>query len=134
MFVRHHVMYIFGILDLNIFHFVYHVCALPSIMHIYYIFCLKYSSCSACLLQPEKPNYTKVLQYCDNVIEISPDNVKALYRRGVAMYHLKRPEEALDTLKHAVNLPDGQKGSYYNIIYCISHQTTVYRDMYMCIL
>ena len=69
-----------------------------------------YFSFSACLLQQEKPSYTKIITYCENVLEITPDNVKAMYRKGVALYHLKNYESAKRTLIAANGTPDGQKG------------------------
>ena len=70
------------------------------------IFCF-----TACLLQTDNPSYEKVKLYCDNVLEVAPNNVKALYRRGVAAYHLRSPDDALIYLKQAGNEPDGKKGN-----------------------
>jgi len=71
------------------------------------IFCF-----TACLLQTDNPSYEKVKLYCDNVLEVAPNNVKALYRRGVAAYHLRSPDDALIYLKQAGNEPDGKKGNW----------------------
>ena len=64
----------------------------------------------ACLLHAEKPTYSKVLQYSEVVLELSASNLKALYRKGVALYHLKEAERALDVLRKAHSLPQGNKG------------------------
>ncbi|XP_064602899.1 tetratricopeptide repeat protein 9C-like [Liolophura sinensis] len=60
-----------------------------------------YNNLAACILQQEKPNYEKVVMYCDNVLELSPSNVKAMYRRGVAYYHLHNYDKAHTCLRQA---------------------------------
>ena len=65
---------------------------------------------SACLLQVPDPSYAKVVQYCDQVLQVNPSNTKALFRKGRALYHQKDIDCALRVLKEAINLPDGQKG------------------------
>lgn len=65
---------------------------------------------AACLLQVTEPSYTRVLDCCEKAIVLSPSNVKALFRKGVALYHLQKSEEALAVLKQASSLPGGTKG------------------------
>lgn len=65
---------------------------------------------SACILQQEKPNYEKVVKYCDNVLELSPSNVKAMYRRGVAYYHLHDYDKAHTCLIQAKETKGQEKG------------------------
>lgn len=65
---------------------------------------------AACLLQAKEPPYARVLDCCEKAIALSPTNVKALFRKGVALYHLQKSEEALAVLKQASCLPDGTKG------------------------
>lgn len=57
------------------------------------------------MLQQEDPNYEKIIEHCDNALEVSHGNVKALYRKGVASYHLKNFDDALNLL-----LQSGQNG------------------------
>ena len=64
----------------------------------------------ACIMLTESPAYEKVLQYCDEVLQLSPHNVKALYRKGVALYNLSRLDDALEELVKARSQPTGQKG------------------------
>uniref|UniRef100_A0A668ABD5 Tetratricopeptide repeat domain 9 n=1 Tax=Myripristis murdjan TaxID=586833 RepID=A0A668ABD5_9TELE len=47
-----------------------------------------YNSLAACLLQMELVNYERVKEYCLKVLRKEGANFKALYRSGVAYYHL----------------------------------------------
>ncbi|XP_069115064.1 tetratricopeptide repeat protein 9C-like [Argopecten irradians] len=53
-----------------------------------------YNNLAACLLHQENTNYNKVLEYCDQVLSDRPANNKARHRKGVALYHLKKYDEA----------------------------------------
>nr|XP_040130527.1 tetratricopeptide repeat protein 9A isoform X1 [Ictidomys tridecemlineatus] len=56
---------------------------------------------SACLLQAELVNYERVKEYCLKVLKKEGENFKALYRSGVAFYHLGDYDKALYYLKEA---------------------------------
>lgn len=58
-------------------------------------------SCIACLLQAELVNYERVKEYCLKVLKKEGENFKALYRSGVAFYHLGDYDKALYYLKEA---------------------------------
>ncbi|XP_075783429.1 tetratricopeptide repeat protein 9A [Pelodiscus sinensis] len=60
-----------------------------------------YNSLAACLLQAELVNYERVKEYCLKVLKKEGENFKALYRSGVAFYHLGDFNKALDYLKEA---------------------------------
>lgn len=60
-----------------------------------------YNNLAACLLQLPEPNYEKIIDYCNNVIELTPSNVKAYYRRGMAYCHLENFEKALESFDQA---------------------------------
>lgn len=60
-----------------------------------------YNNLAACLLQQPDPNYTKIIEYCNNVTELTPQNVKAYYRRGLAYRHLRNFETALESFEQA---------------------------------
>ncbi|KAL4238882.1 Tetratricopeptide repeat protein 9C [Mactra antiquata] len=60
-----------------------------------------YNNLAACLLQQPDPNYTRIVEYCNNVVEMNPENVKAFYRRGLGLYHLEKYEEALESFDQA---------------------------------
>ena len=81
---------------------------------IFYVLTQIYSviklSVSACILRMPSPVYTRVLQYCDQVIEMSSTNTKALFRKGVALYHLGEPEKAIHVLEKAQKQPGGEGG------------------------
>lgn len=62
------------------------------------------------MLQKDKPAYDQVVDYCRQVTAISPDNIKALYRMGVALFHSNKPEEALRVFEEAYSLPEGRNG------------------------
>ncbi|GCB76287.1 hypothetical protein scyTo_0015459, partial [Scyliorhinus torazame] len=54
-----------------------------------------------CLLQAELVNYERVKEYCLKVLKKEGNNFKALYRSGVAYYHLGDYDKALHYLKEA---------------------------------
>ncbi|XP_054827789.1 tetratricopeptide repeat protein 9A [Eublepharis macularius] len=60
-----------------------------------------YNSLAACLLQAELVNYERVKEYCLKVLKKEGENFKALYRSGVAFYHLGDYNKALYYLKEA---------------------------------
>ncbi|KAM8817375.1 tetratricopeptide repeat protein 9C isoform 2-T2 [Rhynchonycteris naso] len=51
----------------------------------------------------EPVNYERVKEYSQKVLERQPDNVKALYRAGVAFFHLQDYDQARHYLLAAVN-------------------------------
>lgn len=85
-----------------------------------------YNNLSACLLHMEPVNYERVKEYSLKVLERQPDNTKALYRAGVAFYHLrdydrarhhlldaigKQPKDA--NVKRYLQLTESQLSSYH---------------------
>ena len=64
-------------------------------------FLLPLPSSLACLLQAELVNYERVKEYCLKVLKKEGENFKALYRSGVAFYHLGDYDKALYYLKEA---------------------------------
>lgn len=76
------------------------------------------SNLAACLLQSDKPSYTRVVDCCKEATTRVPTNIKAHYRLGVALYHLKRFAEANDALKKAAELqtkPDASVKKYLDM-------------------
>ena len=67
----------------------------------------------ACLLQTENPRLENVIQHCDHVIELSPSNIKALYRKGQALFRMGDTDRAQELLQRAARLPEGAKGGHY---------------------
>ncbi|CAF97433.1 unnamed protein product, partial [Tetraodon nigroviridis] len=57
----------------------------------------------ACLLQSELVNYERVKEYCLKVLGHQRDHFKAMYRAGIAFYHLGDYECALRYLRDAKN-------------------------------
>lgn len=51
----------------------------------------------------EPVNYERVKEYSQKVLERQPDNAKALYRAGVAFFHLQDYDQAQYYLLAAVN-------------------------------
>lgn len=51
----------------------------------------------------EPVNYERVKEYSQKVLERQPDNAKALYRAGVASFHLQDYDQAQYYLLAAVN-------------------------------
>uniref|UniRef100_A0A8D0KWZ1 Tetratricopeptide repeat domain 9 n=1 Tax=Strix occidentalis caurina TaxID=311401 RepID=A0A8D0KWZ1_STROC len=71
-----------------------------------------YNSLAACLLQAELVNYERVKEYCLKVLQKEGENFKALYRSGVAFYHLGDFNKALYYLKEARSRqPTGIRGA-----------------------
>lgn len=65
---------------------------------------------AACLLQSELVNYERVKEYCLKVLSHQRDHFKAMYRAGIAFYHLGDYECALHYLREAKNRePTGVK-------------------------
>lgn len=62
-----------------------------------------YNNLAACLLQMEPVNYERVREYSQKVLHGQPDNAKALYRAGVAFFHLQDYEQAQRYLLAAVH-------------------------------
>ncbi|KAF7235339.1 Tetratricopeptide repeat protein 9A [Varanus komodoensis] len=62
-----------------------------------------YNSLTACLLQSELVNYERVREYCLKVLARERSNFKAMYRAGIAFYHLGDYGNALLYLKEAKN-------------------------------
>lgn len=66
----------------------------------------------ACLLQMELVNYERVKEYCLKVLLKEGKNFKALYRSGVAYYHLGDFQKALHYLKESHKQePSGEKNA-----------------------
>lgn len=55
----------------------------------------------ACLLQSELVNYERVKEYCLKVLGHQQDHFKAMYRAGIAFYHLGDYDCALRYLRDA---------------------------------
>lgn len=65
---------------------------------------------AGCLLQMELVNYERVKEYCLKVLHKEGKNFKALYRSGVAYYHLGDFQKALYYLKESHKQePSGQE-------------------------
>lgn len=62
-----------------------------------------YNNLAACLLQMEPVKYERVREYSQKVLERQPENAKALYRAGVAFFHLQDYDQARHYLLAAVN-------------------------------
>ncbi|XP_063763935.1 tetratricopeptide repeat protein 9B [Eleginops maclovinus] len=62
-----------------------------------------YDNLTACLLQSELVNYERVKEYCLKVLSHKRDHFKAMYRAGIAFYHLGDYECALRYLRDAKN-------------------------------
>lgn len=73
---------------------------------------------TACLLQSELVNYERVKEYCLKVLSHQRDHFKAMYRAGIAFYHLGDYECALRYLRDAKNRePTGENDPVYLYIY-----------------
>ncbi|XP_067831886.1 tetratricopeptide repeat protein 9C-like [Heptranchias perlo] len=66
--------------------------------------CDCYNNLAACLLLSEKVNYERVRDYCLKVLERQADNIKALYRAGVALYNIGDYDRAQHYLAEAAKI------------------------------
>lgn len=78
-----------------------HIKLLQCVLDHLIIFLSFFSLSSACLLQEKEPNYSKIVEYCEEVLLVSPVNAKAHHRKGVALYHLTNYEESMSSLLKA---------------------------------
>lgn len=67
---------------------------------------------AACLLQSELVNYERVKEYCLKVLSHQRDHFKAMYRAGIAFYHLGDYECALRYLRDAKNREPTGEGAH----------------------
>jgi len=67
--------------------------------------CECYSNLAACMLKEPNPKYDRIIEHCNKALEASPNNVKALFRKGSAQYALQDYEEALRTFEKAPTDP-----------------------------
>ncbi|XP_074662269.1 tetratricopeptide repeat protein 9C-like [Tubulanus polymorphus] len=67
-----------------------------------------FNNLAACMLGQESPNYEKIVQHCNDSLKLG-ETTKALYRKGIALYHLNDVDRAMEALKKASNRADGQK-------------------------
>ncbi|XP_078284165.1 tetratricopeptide repeat protein 9C [Rhinoraja longicauda] len=65
--------------------------------------CDCYNNLAACLLRAERVNYERVRDYSQKVLSRQGDNSKALYRAGVALYHIGDYDQALHHLGRAAH-------------------------------
>uniref|UniRef100_A0A4W6CNR4 Tetratricopeptide repeat domain 9B n=1 Tax=Lates calcarifer TaxID=8187 RepID=A0A4W6CNR4_LATCA len=86
--------------------------------------CLSLSECQGqtCLLQSELVNYERVKEYCLKVLSHQRDHFKAMYRAGIAFYHLGDYECALRYLRDAKNREPTDKQSRATCKLCFYHQ------------
>eukprot|EP01098_Paradermamoeba_levis_P007471 TRINITY_DN3092_c0_g1_i1.p1 TRINITY_DN3092_c0_g1~~TRINITY_DN3092_c0_g1_i1.p1 ORF type:complete len:110 (-),score=26.91 TRINITY_DN3092_c0_g1_i1:124-453(-) len=61
-----------------------------------------YANCAACHMQLQE--FPEVLKYANKALEINPQNVKALLRRGLAYEAMEKYQLALDDMKKALAL------------------------------
>ncbi|XP_057197984.1 tetratricopeptide repeat protein 9A isoform X2 [Triplophysa rosa] len=89
-----------------------------------------YNSLAACLLQMELVNYERVKEYCLKVLRKEGENFKALYRSGVAYYHLGDFQKALHYLKESHKQ---QPTAEVNGVRCCS-VTNFLQNIFFCVL
>ncbi|XP_050048536.1 tetratricopeptide repeat protein 9C-like [Dermacentor andersoni] len=67
-----------------------------------------YNNLAACLLQLPTTDYNRVVQYCNIVLTMQPNNAKAIFRKGVACYKMGNYSLALQYLNDASRLRKGK--------------------------
>ncbi|XP_075531831.1 tetratricopeptide repeat protein 9C-like [Dermacentor variabilis] len=67
-----------------------------------------YNNLAACLLQLQTTDYNRVVQYCNIVLTMQPNNAKAIFRKGVACYKMGNYSLALQYLNDANRLRKGK--------------------------
>jgi len=69
---------------------------------------------AACYLQTSKLGrsaYQEVVAECDHALNVNPSSIKALYRKGVALFHIRDYSDAIDVLTKASQLSDPLRSS-----------------------
>merc|ERR1711972_720547 len=59
---------------------------------------------NCCLIANKLKNYYAAVTLCDNVLEKDPNNQKALYRKGEALYALKEFQQAQKVFKQVLDI------------------------------
>ncbi|XP_050723151.1 tetratricopeptide repeat protein 9C-like [Eriocheir sinensis] len=67
-----------------------------------------HNNIAACLLKLEPVKYERVVECCQEVTELQPNNVKGWYRLGLAHHNLRNFDAAKDALKAANQIAEGQ--------------------------
>ncbi|CAB4001215.1 Tetratricopeptide repeat 9C [Paramuricea clavata] len=49
----------------------------------------------------KEKKWEKVIEYSDKALEVHPENVKALFRKGQAYYHVKNWDKAFEAIQQA---------------------------------
>ncbi|KAL5008789.1 hypothetical protein ScPMuIL_014370 [Solemya velum] len=75
-----------------------------------------------------KSRLQEIVEYCDNVLRVLPNNTKALYRKGLSQYHLKHYDKAQDTLYHAKDTEQGAKDPVIKKYIALCKKETVIQD------
>lgn len=88
-------------LDLLLKHFGISFIVWPFLLNHPILFSFSLSLSVACLLQSELVNYERVKEYCLKVLGHQQDHFKAMYRAGIAFYHLGDYDCALRYLRDA---------------------------------
>ncbi|KAI9221211.1 hypothetical protein BC828DRAFT_381611 [Blastocladiella britannica] len=65
-----------------------------------------YSNQAACHTKLEKWN--RVIQCCEKALQLDENHIKSLYRKGLALRHLKRVESAIEVLRRGLALSPGE--------------------------
>lgn len=86
---------------------------------------------AACLLQAELVNYERVKEYCLKVLQKEGENFKALYRSGVAFYHLGDFNKALYYLKEARSRQPTGTGKGAGMWLCTECFCISFHEMYL---
>ena len=80
---------------------------------------------AACCLQMKE--YVKVAKFCEQIIQLRPDNFKANLRKGISFYYLKEYDLSLESLKLAksilAKIPDIE--NYTSSAQSVSNNSTV---------
>merc|ERR1712173_473622 len=71
---------------------------------------------NSCLIANKLKNYYAAVTLCDNVLEKDPNNEKALYRKGEALYALKEFQQAQKVFKQVLDINPDNKLAKKNFI------------------
>ena len=71
---------------------------------------------NAALTCTKLPDYANAITHCNGILLQDPDNVKALYRRGLSRGHCGMAEDALVDLNHAATLDPSNKDVQKEIV------------------
>ncbi|XP_055879244.1 tetratricopeptide repeat protein 9C-like [Biomphalaria glabrata] len=75
--------------------------------------CDCHNNLAACMLKASAPKYERIIEHCNFALDASPNNIKALYRKGTSLYAIGDYDGALSAFQMAK--PDANIRKYMDL-------------------